>query len=203
MKPVLEREIRDRIEAFLSEISELVQAQALAAVQEVFGDEAGRAARRASAARAPARNVRRPAPLRRAAVDAATVLDHVRAHEGERIEQIAEALGTTTRELKAPLSELLASKALRTEGQRRGTRYFLRAGKSRPQSRPARSARASPARARRKPARIRAAPKRAPARSAEPPAEALDVEPEPAKSPEPADANAQLEPSGFTRPDLM
>jgi hypothetical protein len=57
MKPSLEREIRQRIDAFLSEITALVREQALAAVQQALGDDAGR-----PSSRAPRRRARRKPP---------------------------------------------------------------------------------------------------------------------------------------------
>ena len=197
MKPALEREIRERIEAFLSEISELVQAQALAAVQEVFGGEAVGRARAPSAGLTSARGARRTrrSPSRGREVGAEAVLDYVRFHEGERMEQIAAGLGTTTPALRAAVSELLGSRVLRTEGQRRGTRYFVRAAKARASAAP------SATRGRRKPATIRAAPgKRAQPRHAKQPVEAPEVEIEPTNVVEPSEPAAQLEPSGAEQP---
>lgn len=52
------------------------------------------------------------------------VLLHVKKHPGQRVEQIAAALGTSTKELALPVLKL--GKALKTQGQRRGTKYFAR-----------------------------------------------------------------------------
>ncbi|MBZ0119867.1 MAG: hypothetical protein K8H88_22960 [Sandaracinaceae bacterium] len=51
-------------------------------------------------------------------------LDHVRAHPGQRIEQINRALGTRTPEMRLPLAKLLAAKQIKTKGERRATTYF-------------------------------------------------------------------------------
>ena len=51
-------------------------------------------------------------------------LSHIKAHPGMRLEEIGKALGTDTKILKRPIANLLAGKALKTQGQRRGTKYF-------------------------------------------------------------------------------
>ena len=56
----------------------------------------------------------------------ATVLTYIRKHPGQRAEQIATGIGTTTRELVLPISKLLADKGLKTQGVRRGTTYTAR-----------------------------------------------------------------------------
>lgn len=43
---------------------------------------------------------------------------------GLRAEELAAALGVSTKELVRPVAKLFAQKAVRTTGQRRGTKYF-------------------------------------------------------------------------------
>lgn len=52
------------------------------------------------------------------------VLAHIKKNPGQRVEQIAAALGTSTKELALPIIKL--GKALKTQGQRRGTKYSVR-----------------------------------------------------------------------------
>jgi hypothetical protein len=52
------------------------------------------------------------------------VLGYVRAHPGSRLEEIGRGLGMDTAGLKLPVKELMGSGRLRTEGQKRGTKYF-------------------------------------------------------------------------------
>ncbi len=52
------------------------------------------------------------------------VLAHIKKNPGQRAEQIAAALGTSTKELALPIIKL--GKALKTQGQRRGTKYSAR-----------------------------------------------------------------------------
>jgi hypothetical protein len=53
-----------------------------------------------------------------------TVLGHIKEHPGERIEQINAHLGTRTSDLSLPLKKLISDGAVRTEGDRRATKYF-------------------------------------------------------------------------------
>jgi hypothetical protein len=45
-------------------------------------------------------------------------------HPGLRVEEINQALGTTTRELVLPLRKLIADGVVRSEGEKRSTQYF-------------------------------------------------------------------------------
>jgi len=64
---------------------------------------------------------RSPAPGARLADE---LLAHVRSHPGERIDQIASALRTTTRELALPARKLLLQGKIRTRDVKQATRYY-------------------------------------------------------------------------------
>jgi hypothetical protein len=85
-------------------------------------------ARKPGRAAAPARLKARPKGAKRTPdeLEALTknVLAHVKRNPGQRVEQIAAALGTSTKELALPIIKL--GKALKTQGQRRGTKYSAR-----------------------------------------------------------------------------
>jgi hypothetical protein len=51
------------------------------------------------------------------------VLGYIRKNPGQRAEQIAAGMGTTTKELVRPISQRLADKAVKTAGVKRGTSY--------------------------------------------------------------------------------
>lgn len=72
--------------------------------------------------------IRRPKGAKRPANEIEKLKDRVHAHvkdnPGERIEQINKTLGTSTSELSLPLKKLIADGAVRTEGDRRATKYF-------------------------------------------------------------------------------
>jgi len=141
----LDAEIRAQIDQFLVSISALVRQAAVEAVREALGDTSGTSAStrrrsgrprkavgassapkatkgRAAAKAKPGRRVRRStADVEKVA---AQVLAHVRAHAGQRLEEIGRGLKVATAGLKRPIQGLIAAGSLRTEGQRRGTRYF-------------------------------------------------------------------------------
>jgi predicted transcriptional regulator len=54
------------------------------------------------------------------------VFNHIKTNAGQGVEQIAKALGTTTKELTLPIRKLLAEKKVTSKGQKRATRYFPR-----------------------------------------------------------------------------
>ena len=58
----------------------------------------------------------------------ATLLAHVKANPGQRGEQIASALKTDVGTMRLPMKKLIAARAVRTEGQRRGMMYFAGGG---------------------------------------------------------------------------
>jgi hypothetical protein len=145
--PTLDQEIQSRIQSFLAELSDLVKMAALGSVHAALGGEPGPRMRRGpgrprgSGKRGPGRPRKAAAArmgkrIRRSAEDleaiAARVLAHVKANAGHRLEQIGAALKTDTAILKRPIANLLAMKHLRTEGQKRGTKYFARSGRGAP-----------------------------------------------------------------------
>ncbi len=144
----LDRQIQDRIQAFLTELSGLVRQSALEAVQAALGGGVAAPARRGPgrprknaaaapiAAAAPTGTAPAGKPARRAKrakrtsadVDAtaAALLTYVAANEGQSIEQIGKGMGVATKELKLPVIKLMEAKKLKTKGQRRGTKYFAK-----------------------------------------------------------------------------
>ena len=59
---------------------------------------------------------------------ATRILAYVKTHPGKGVTAIAKSLRRSSKDLKRPVQMLLAAKKLRTEGQRRGTRYFAGGG---------------------------------------------------------------------------
>jgi hypothetical protein len=142
----LDSEIRDLIDQFTSKFRELLGLAALGSVQMALEAGVGTPVQRGPgrprgsgkaksgmpAKRGPGRPATAKSPtgrrIRRSSADveevAEQVLGYVRAHPGERLEEIGRGLGTDTAGLKLPVKELLGSGRLRTEGQKRGTKYF-------------------------------------------------------------------------------
>lgn len=133
-----DQQIRALVDAFVADLSGLVRQSALEAVHDVLGGSAPAPAapkRQSSAPKRAASAPKKPKGgkrIRRSPEDlqamADTVQAHVRQNPGQGIEQISRELGIPSAELKHPVSLLLSSNALRTEGQRRGTKYFAAAG---------------------------------------------------------------------------
>jgi hypothetical protein len=142
----LDQEIQSRIQSFLAELSGLVKRQALEAVHEALSGSAMAPARRGpgrprgstTAKRGPGRPPKVSGPARSGkrakrtseAVEAmaARVLAQVRSKPGQRLEEIGRAMKMPTKGLKLPIQKLLAGKQVRTEGQKRGTKYFAGGG---------------------------------------------------------------------------
>jgi hypothetical protein len=55
-------------------------------------------------------------------------LSEIQANPGLRVEQIGRTLGAATKDLTLPLKKLLSQRLVRSEGQRRATRYFPAGG---------------------------------------------------------------------------
>lgn len=136
--PNFEQMIAQRVHAFVSEITELARKQALETLSAalVAGGRARAAQGRNGAATArvgrrgrdQAGNRRSPEEIDRAAQ---ALLAEIQANPGLRVEQIGRALGAATKDLSLPLKKLLSQRMVRSEGQRRATRYFPSGGSAR------------------------------------------------------------------------
>ena len=90
-------------------------------VSSARGRAAGKGARKG---RAPRRGKRRTAAQLGRLTD--RLFSQIRKAGGQRIEQIGAAMKVPTSVLKLPAEKLLAAKRIKTTGQRRGTKYFVR-----------------------------------------------------------------------------
>jgi hypothetical protein len=131
-----DKKIRDLVESFVAELTVLAHEAAIEQVQAALtsaapkrgpGRPRGSGSKKAGThKRAVSRKKKGKRILRSsAAVDsvAADVLAFVKSHDGAAMTEIAAALGSTSKDLRLPVLKLLGDKALRTTGQRRGTRY--------------------------------------------------------------------------------
>jgi hypothetical protein len=152
----VERQIRARIERFVSELNELVRQSALEAVSDALrGNVARRAPVGLTLNRAVALGPRRGAKRSPQQIEhtVASVLSHVRTNPGQGIEQMAHEMGMSTRDLTLPIKKLLGSGDLITEGHKRATKYFASgngssaisgaSGAARGRRRPAKAAKAA------------------------------------------------------------
>jgi hypothetical protein len=130
-------EIQRLISNFAAELEKLARQ---AAIEQVIANLGG------AAASAPRRGRGRPPgsknkaasgagikPVqkgrRRSAEDVAamgvTLVDYVKSNPGQRADQIAAALRTDPDTIRLPMQALLAGRKVKTQGQRRGTKYFV------------------------------------------------------------------------------
>ena len=133
-------QVRARVESFVGELSELIRRSAMETVQQALagGGDAPRRGRRGAApggrrgagavAKAPraarAKGAKRsPDELEKLTTQ---LLTYIKGNAGQRIEQIADGMGTSTKELNLPAKKLLSTKAIKTKGHKRATQYFPR-----------------------------------------------------------------------------
>lgn len=129
-KTDIDSKIRGMVEAFASDLAALIRESAFDTVRAALGDSApsGRRGSKAAVVGAGRRSLPKGAkrPPQEITKLTARLLEYVKGHKGERIEQIAKGMGVSTRELNLPVKKLIASKALRTKGHKRATQYFTR-----------------------------------------------------------------------------
>ena len=136
-----QQDLRTLVDRFVTDLSVLVHQEALATVRAALGGtpapvKRGPGRPKKAAKRGPGRprkkTARKAKPGRRAPEDVAalgeTVLAHVRANPGQRLEEIGRELRMPTAVLKRPIANLMEAGSLRTEGQKRGTMYFAGKG---------------------------------------------------------------------------
>ncbi len=142
MANTLDDRLRARVEQFASDLADLIRESAMETVSAALAGARpspgrGRGGRRAAApvvvavrggrGRAAASREkgakRAPDEIERLT---GRLLDFVKSHPGQRIEQIADGMGISTKELNLPAKKLIAGKQLRTKGQKRATQYFAR-----------------------------------------------------------------------------
>jgi len=142
--PTIDTAIRTQIDQFLSSISLLVRQAAVEAVKVALGGTDGKVAgavrrgpgrpRKVAAAPAAPKAAKPGKRGRRSAADVeavgSQVLGYVQSNPGHRLEEIGRGLKVDTAGLKGPIKVLLGTGRLRTEGQKRGTKYFAGSGGS-------------------------------------------------------------------------
>ncbi len=128
-KSDIDDKIRGMLEAFAGDLAGLIRESAMQSVRDALGGEGagprGRRGARASAAplgRRLAKGAKRPPD--EIVKLTSHLLEYVKGHKGERIEQIAKGMGVSTRELNLPVKKLISGKSIRTRGQKRATQYF-------------------------------------------------------------------------------
>ena len=127
------REIQALIDNFVADLSDLAKRIAIEQLKAAFGVGAKLAGTKLSTVRLPplampAVTRGRANRARRGQREIEALRDKLLAviaeEPGRRAEDISAALGTKTAEIAQPLRRLIAERLVRTEGARRGTRYF-------------------------------------------------------------------------------
>src|SRR5262245_10174589 len=133
------REIQALVDNFVADLSELAKRIAIEQLRTSFGVGAKLAGTKlgtlklppivaAAAPSAPAPKRGRATRGRRGQREIEALRDKllasIAAQPGQRAEDISAGLGTKTAEIAQPLRRLVADRLVRTEGARRGTRYF-------------------------------------------------------------------------------
>ncbi len=120
----LDNEIRNRVEAFVSEISGLIRQAAVdAAVSALTGQRGGakRGPKPGAAAKKSGRRIRRTEAQIQQTMS--KVLSYVDSHAGSRSEAIRSALNLSAPQMADSLKRLMSEKSIKSKGQRRGTTY--------------------------------------------------------------------------------
>lgn len=133
-KSDVDEQIRGMLEAFASDLAGLIRESAMQTVRDALGGapsgRGGGGKRGARAASSAPAGRRLPKGAKRPPDEivklTAKLLEYVKGHKGERIEQIAKGMSVSTRELNLPVKKLLANKSIKTRGQKRATQYFPR-----------------------------------------------------------------------------
>ncbi len=130
----IEQRINDLVSNFINDITKLARQAAHDTLASALAGAGGtvvsdlRLARGRKGGRGVLALSRRPKGEKRPAGEIDKLKDavhaHIKEHPGERIEQINGHMGTRTSDLALPLKKLIADGAVRTEGERRATKYF-------------------------------------------------------------------------------
>jgi hypothetical protein len=120
------RELQALVDRFVADLRELATRIAIDQIEHAFGaTPAPRASKPAAPVARGKRGRRGPQEL----LDLRErLLGVIADNPGRRTEELNAALGTTTAQIGRLLRELVADKRIRTEGARRGMRYFAARG---------------------------------------------------------------------------
>jgi len=127
--------IRAALEAFVDDISNLIQQAALESVEQALAGASTIPGRRGRGARAAAPAFAALAQNRKKGAKRTPeeleqlikkLHSYIAKNPGQRIEQIAQGLDISTKELNLPAKKLISEKKLSTKGQKRATTYFAK-----------------------------------------------------------------------------
>lgn len=130
----IENQIRDRVQTFVDELTELVRESALDSVAEALGKNGSRTvggrARKGAAAGAASNGRARRKGEKRSASELQRLQDRllaaIKANPGLRKEQLAAELRASSKDLMLVTNKLLDAGAIRKRGVKRATTYYPR-----------------------------------------------------------------------------
>lgn len=127
--PDIQREINDRIDAFVTDITELAKKAAYETLSSALehGLTGTGDGRRVPKLAAPTTRRRRKGGKRspdEIAETADALLEYIQKNPGMRMEAIAKAMGSSTKDLTLPIKKLLSAHKVKVEGQKRATSYY-------------------------------------------------------------------------------
>jgi hypothetical protein len=127
--------IRAALDAFVDDLSSLIQQAALESVEAALAGASTIPGRRGRAARAVAPSLAALSQSRKKGAKRTPeeleqlikkLYGYIAKNPGQRIEQIASSLDISTKELNLPAKKLISEKKLSTKGQKRATTYFAK-----------------------------------------------------------------------------
>jgi len=127
--------IRAALDAFVNDLSSLIQEAALESVEDALAGASAIPGRRGRGARAAAPSFvslsqNRKKGAKRTPEELEQLIKklhgYIAKNPGQRIEQIAQGLDISTKELNLPAKKLISEKKLSTKGQKRATTYFAK-----------------------------------------------------------------------------
>ncbi|HWN70875.1 MAG TPA: hypothetical protein VNM90_24705 [Haliangium sp.] len=132
MNSQIQQQVNQRIQGFVTEITELAKKAAYetlsaALTQGVPARSGARDAGLGSALRLRSRKGGKRSPDEIAAT-ADRLLQYIRENPGQRMESIATAMSSSTRELALPIKRLVRNRQIQVEGQKRATSYYPATG---------------------------------------------------------------------------
>lgn len=122
--PDLQTQIGQLFQRFIANISQQAKVVTAQALEDSLAPSRGKPSARSAVKVGRPTGGRAPKRTQEEMEELATqVLAYVRTNPGQRIEQINQALGTTTKDLALPIRKLVGDGQLVTKGQKRSTTY--------------------------------------------------------------------------------
>ena len=125
MPNLIEAQIKERIQSFVSELDVLVRKSTLDALRGVL--DAGAAPGRG---RGPGRPKGSGGGSGNVEGASAKIVAHVQANDGQGVSEVASGAGVSLKVAKKVIIKLLASGQLKKTGQKRGTKYHVGSGRA-------------------------------------------------------------------------